>query len=278
MCETISDKHEKHMKFIDWVSREGMAQQLLPFDLEHKMVNIEYLGLCDRCFYVLSENDNHEYFIWCLYLNTTFTFAYIPIFSLVKERNKIIIKAINDSHEMYFAFNNMILNGIQMFFVKNGIRFYCIRNGEIMGKLTVNKDEYNIILNTHLEYIVFEKTYHKSETVTRFMKIVNKMRELLLEMFMNNLDLIKNHYEFKLHFANKIINVFNFLIKESDFQLGIMEKDIRHILLQDECKEVEYVSTILLENSVRNDESLPSLIIRAIIYEHSLLLLRKVTQ
>lgn len=281
MCETILDKHVRYMRFVDRINREGIAQHLLPFDLTRKMANIRYLGLCDRHFYILFENDNHEYFIWCLHLNTIFTSAYIPIFSLVKERNKITIKAVDDDfHEMYFVFYNMILSGVEIFYKDDGsMRFYCVCNGETTCKLLFDKcANRDIVLKIQPGCIILERQYRNSKDPDRPSEITEKIYELLLKVFADNLNLIDRHSEFKLYFADRILKIFKFLMKESNFYFDInnVKKDIRRILLYNECEQIKYVSEVLFGESFPNDESLPSLIMRAMIYENSLLCYRKI--
>lgn len=281
-------EHEKYIEIAEKYEKNGMLNDIVP-----NVISIKYVGHDVGCFYLFATNNSNKYFL-CIGTILTSSVKYaIPVLFFEERNDMIIVNCINENEEIFFASRNMSVSGIKFFHMDIVTSIDYIGNGKIIGELCLVKNDTIDLFTIKLH----DKGYKLRINRGLEEGIINDFKQNLhvkfLEVFKNNLNLIDRCPSFQSFFTQKLLNMLNMLVfsmNEYGYQFNDkdIKRDIYDIILWNECERVKCVVDVLFEESCRmkfvskcllaDDETLPSLVMRAMVYENSLLLYRKMKQ
>lgn len=306
---TVS-KHDKFIRLVNELKKLGerykIALSNASFridDMAHyinRMKDIKYIG-CDINHFYLLATDRRG--IKILYRFDTsiesfddFTTGHIIHMSILYEqKNMIIIQYYDCRRVTYISFQNFNISGFDCELFSDKCKFICNKSSEELCLFDCTRyiEKFPRFIHCDNPYIWGSARYGKNIAKYKYsictsldMDDINdsntkeKIYELLLNMFGTSFRAIENDLEFISMLIKCLCEIFMFIFGDNyaDLTLEKFYNDMDNSILWKECETVKHVENVLRNGLILDYEPLPILVLRAIVYEHSLLLFRKVTQ
>lgn len=216
----------------------------------------------------------------------------IDVLIMNEEKTRTIIICNTTYTTIYYEFKNMMVSGFKYSHDGESMQnFFCKRDGKEIYSFSSYEHEDGFTVNTFSPEML-------RVTYTNNMEIditVTKIYELLLNTFTKSLEAIENDTIFISKLMNCMEKIFALTIGKIDSELKLCRfiKDMTNIILWRESILVKDIKNMLVNElsfahesprmksglrHVISDASLPVLVLRAMVYEHTLFLYRKATQ
>lgn len=272
MCENAmyeSREHYKYIKLMYELKELGPRYKLklISYGCDdmwysvcfiNEMKNVRYIGCDEIYFYLLATSYNAMNFLYKFNTNIK-SFdkdtvgVVIHMTMLCEQEDRIVIEYSHTYRMIYLVFYNMNVSGFECEMAWSSCKFICHENSKIIYSFDYD-----------------ESICHRNE----------RIYTLLLNTFENSFIAIKNDSIFTIKLMTCMCRLLARMIGNSNIDFS-KEKIMYHmsgILILKECELVKSVENILKGEMVFESEPLPILLLRAVVYEHSLLLFRRKTQ
>lgn len=289
MCEDIIYEHDKYIKFVDELkSLEKRSHIMLtePFNTSSNelsmkdMENIRYIGCELEYFYLLASIHNTtkvlcKFNIDAIYRDEQRGTWFNSIDVIRDEKDKITVRHLSSSDFLYFEFKNMILSGVVWrcdrcdYFSFHGIE---------MGKNAYPlKCEMSRTFSQSIIWVSLPKGLDVQMFKPEHGYKAEHFYGLLLDIFDESIEIIKNDPIFILNSIYFMCKMYLMIIDKHNETVLTSEKmnnEMFRIVSWRECELVKNTENVLRNEIFFECEPLFILILRAIVYEHSLLLHR----